>query len=112
MFKLSIVTINLNNLVGLQKTMQSVFNQTFTDYEYIVIDGGSTDGSKEYIEKHTNKLVYWVSEKDGGVYEAMNKGIIKATGEYCNFLNSGDYFWNNSVLEKSLVHNEVDIFYG
>ncbi len=88
MLKLSIITINLNNLAGLQKTMQSVFEQTFTDYEYIVIDGGSTDGSKEYIEQHSDKLAYWVSEKDKGIYNAMNKGIIKAGGDYLLFLNS------------------------
>lgn len=71
--KLSIITVNLNNLPGLQKTMQSVLEQTYTDYEYIVIDGGSTDGSKEYIAQHSNKLAYCVSEKDKSIYNAMNK---------------------------------------
>ena len=98
--KLSIITINFNNLAGLQKTMQSVFEQTFTDYEYIVIDGGSTDGSKEYIEQYADKLTYWVSEPDGGIYNAMNKGIVKANGEYLNFMNSGDLFCDKYVLEK------------
>ena len=111
--KLSIITINLNNYKGLQKTIQSVFAQSFTDYEYLIIDGGSTDGSKEYIEEQANKLIYWVSEKDNGVYNAMNKGIVKAKGEYLLFLNSGDYFFNNDVL-KHLIENghDADIVYG
>ncbi len=93
--------------------MQSVFEQTFTDYEYIVIDGGSTDGSKELIEKHTNKLVYCVSEKDEGIFNAMNKGIRKANGDYLIFMNSGDYFFASDVLTKvfNKEHGE-DILYG
>jgi glycosyltransferase involved in cell wall biosynthesis len=113
MTKLSIITINLNNLSGLQKTMQSVFAQTFTDYEYIIIDGESCDGSKEVIEKHQNKLVYWVSEKDTGIYNAMNKAVTQAKGEYLLFLNSGDYFCSNEVLKAICADlNEEDIIYG
>ncbi|MBS1736015.1 MAG: glycosyltransferase [Bacteroidetes bacterium] len=110
---LSIITINFNNLQGLQKTMQSVFEQTYTDFEYIVIDGGSTDGSKEWIETHRNKLAYCISEKDNGIYHAMNKGIQQAGGEYLLFLNSGDYLLDNKVLEN-LVKDGVnkDIIYG
>lgn len=110
--KLSIITINFNNLAGLQKTMQSVFEQTFTDYEYIVIDGGSTDGSKEYIEQYADKLTYWVSEPDKGIYNAMNKGIIKANGNYLNFMNSGDLFCDKYVLEKlsSIALKDAIIF--
>lgn len=93
--------------------MKSVFEQTFTDYEYIIIDGGSTDGSKEYIEQHADKLTYWVSEKDGGVYEGMNKGIEKATGEYLMFLNSGDYLIQPKVLDEAVSLNLTeDIIYG
>ncbi len=111
--KLSIITINYNNLTGLQKTMQSVFEQTFTDYEYIIIDGGSTDGSKEYIEQYAGKLAYWVSEKDEGVYQAMNKGIVKSKGEYLQFLNSGDYLVTNLILSESSIFLGVpDIVYG
>jgi len=111
--KLSIITINLNNKKGLQRTLESVFAQTFTDYEYIIIDGGSTDGSNELIEKHQNKFVYWVSEKDGGIFNAMNKGIVKANGEYFFFLNSGDYLIDNYILEKigTCTFNS-DIVYG
>src|SRR5258705_4030466 len=89
--RLSIITINYNNLTGLQKTMESVFTQSFADYEYIIIDGCSTDGSKEYIEHYGSRLAYRVSEKDKGVYDAMNKGIVRAKGEYLLMLNSGDY---------------------
>jgi len=113
MLKLSIITINYNNRQGLQKTMESVFAQTFSDYEYIIIDGGSTDGSKELIEKHQNKLVYWVSEKDGGIFNAQNKGILKSKGEYLLFLNSGDILYEPTVLSyvNSFLNN-TSIVYG
>ena len=78
--KLSIVTINYNNLEGLIKTMESVVNQTWKEFEFIVIDGGSTDGSAAYIESQSGNIDYWVSEKDAGIYNAMNKGIARATG--------------------------------
>lgn len=111
--KLSIITVNLNNLYGLQKTMESVFPQTFTDYEYIIIDGGSTDGSREYIEQHSVKLSYWISEQDTGIYQAMNKGILQATGQYLLFLNSGDYLVNAEVIIDFLFQGSgEDILYG
>ena len=84
--KLSIITVNLNNREGLQKTIDSVVNQTFRDFEWIVIDGGSTDGSKELIEQYADHFAYWVSEPDKGIYNAMNKGIKVAKGEYLQFL--------------------------
>lgn len=111
--KVSILTINLNNRNGLDKTMQSVFNQTFTDYEYIVIDGGSNDGSKELIEENSNKIDYWISERDNGLYHAMNKAIKMSNGEYCFFLNSGDYFVNTNVLTDVFKHpTDADIISG
>ena len=70
---LSIITVNYNNLSGLKKTLDSVISQTSKDFEWIVIDGGSTDGSKELLEEYSDKISYWVSEKDHGIYEAMNK---------------------------------------
>jgi glycosyltransferase involved in cell wall biosynthesis len=111
--KISIITINQNNEVGLKKTIESVIAQKFTDFEYIIIDGASTDGSVEVINQHSNKLAYWVSEPDSGIYNAMNKGIAKANGEYCLFLNSGDWL-NNNVLEKVApqLNNKIDILYG
>lgn len=99
--KLSIITINYNNLEGLKRTVESVINQTWQEFEYIVIDGGSNDGSAEYIESQSNNINYWVSEPDKGVYNAMNKGIVKATGEYLLFLNSGDYLFDDTVLQEN-----------
>lgn len=96
----SIITINYNDAVGLQSTMDSVFDQTLTDYEYIVIDGGSTDGSLEIIKSNCGNIHFWVSENDDGIYDAMNKGIAVAKGGYCMFLNSGDKFYDKAVLQK------------
>ena len=101
--KLSIITVNLNNLEGLKKTYDSVVCQTFTDYEWIVIDGGSTDGSREFIEEHAEKCSYWCSEPDKGIFNAMNKGVLHANGQYCLFLNSGDHFYGNKILRKAQV---------
>ena len=106
--KLSIITIAYNNKAGLIKTMESVFSQTYKDIEYIIIDGGSTDGSKEVIEAFSDRLNYWVSEHDNGIYNALNKGILKANGEYVLFLNSGDWFLNMDIL--SLFMNDLDDF--
>ena len=97
--KLSIITINFNNAEGLRKTIESVVSQTFTDYEYIVIDGASTDESVDVIKQYTDKITYWVSEFDKGIYNAMNKGILKAKGEYCLFLNSGDWLVDEDVIK-------------
>jgi glycosyltransferase involved in cell wall biosynthesis len=105
--KLSIITINYNNLKGLKRTVESVVNQTWREFEYIVIDGGSTDGSAEYTESQNDKIDYWVSEPDKGIYNAMNKGIAKATGEYLLFLNSGDHLFSNEVMEES--HNFLSL---
>jgi glycosyltransferase involved in cell wall biosynthesis len=111
--KFSIITVNLNNKVGLQKTLESVFAQTFTDYEYIIIDGGSTDGSKELIEKHQNKFVYAVSIKDSGIFNAQNKGILKSKGEYLLFLNSGDKLSEPGVINYvNSFLGDTDIVYG
>ncbi|UAY52234.1 glycosyltransferase family 2 protein [Ferruginibacter albus] len=112
---LSIITINYNNEPGLRKTIKSVFDQTFTDYEYIIIDGGSTDGSTVIIEEHQQRFSYTVSEKDNGIYDAINKGIAKAKGRYLLFLNSGDFLVNEkvlSIISKSLIQQQHDIVYG
>nr|WP_302831233.1 glycosyltransferase family 2 protein [uncultured Bacteroides sp.] len=112
--KISIITINYNNADGLVQTIESVKRQTFSDYEWIVIDGGSTDGSKEVILKNQKLFSYWCSEKDNGVYNAMNKGIRRAVGNYLFFLNSGDYFHDSTVLEdvKHFLESGEDIVYG
>ena len=95
--KLSIITINLNNREGLQKTIESVISQTFRDFEWIVIDGGSTDGSAELIKQYAAHFAYWVSESDKGIYNAMNKGIRQAKGEWLQFLNSGDQLYEETT---------------
>lgn len=110
--KISIITVNYNNLIGLQKTVESVRSQTWQEFEHIIIDGCSTDGSTIYLEQNTNLFTYWVSEQDKGVYHAMNKGIAKATGTYLLFLNSGDHFFSTKSLEKhSQEINDKDIIY-
>lgn len=101
---ISIITVNLNDVEGLKRTMTSVFEQTWQDFEYLVIDGGSKDGSEELIKEHKDQLNYWVSEQDSGIYNAMNKGIKAATGEYLLFLNSGDHLFNNDVLRENTHH--------
>lgn len=114
MSKISVITVNYNDKVGLKKTIESVINQTFQDFEFIVVDGGSTDGGKEIIEEYKEKIDYWFSEPDNGIYSAMNKGIKVAKGEFIIFMNSGDIFCNKEVLDKvkSNLVDEFDIYYG
>ena len=95
---ISIITINYNNASGLEKTIRSVVEQTYNEYEYIIIDGASLDKSKEVIQEYQRYIDFWCSEKDSGIYNAMNKGIQKASGEYLLFLNSGDVLNNSAVL--------------
>lgn len=95
---ISIITINYNNCLGLEKTIYSVREQRFSDIEFIVIDGLSTDNSKSIILKNQDIISYWVSEKDKGIYDAMNKGIIASHGSYILFLNSGDFLVNKNTL--------------
>ena len=104
--KLSIITINFNNRDGLRKTIESVVNQTWRDFEYIIIDGGSKDGSVEVIKEFADRIDYWVSEPDKGIYNAMNKGIAVANGEYCQFLNSGDTLSDTNVAK--CIASELD----
>lgn len=109
--KYSVITINYNHKEGLKRTIKSVISQTSTDYEYIIIDGGSTDGSIDTIKEHEGHISYWVSQKDNGVYHAMNKGIAQAHGDYCIFMNSGDCFHSPLVLE-SVEEYQEDIVCG
>jgi glycosyltransferase involved in cell wall biosynthesis len=115
--KLSIITINLNNVEGLRRTMESVFCQTSNEFEYIVVDGDSVDGSKDIIYQFDNKNKHsfkWLSEKDNGIYQAMNKGIQMATGDFIQFLNSGDFLVATDVTERMLkaIPEGCNIFYG
>lgn len=110
--KFSIITVNYNNLDGLKKTVNSIKGQTFQDFEYLVIDGNSTDGSANYIKENKGLFDFWVSEPDQGVYHAMNKGIKHASGDYLLFLNSGDHFYNSKVLENNKEHiKDSDLVY-
>jgi len=110
---LSIITINYNDVHGLQKTIDSVLSQTWKDYEWIIIDGGSTDGSKELIEKYQQHFSFWCSEPDKGIYNAMNKGIGHIHGDYAIYLNSADVFYEETTLEKAFaVKRTADVLYG
>ena len=105
--KVSIITVNYNDAAGLERTIKSVISQTFRDYEFIIIDGGSTDNSVEVIRKYENFIDYWVSECDGGIYPGMNKGLRHAKGEYVNFMNGGDCYHDNMVL-GNIFKNDID----
>ena len=116
---LSIITINRNNAKGLEKTMQSVLSQVGADFEYVVVDGASTDGSVEIIKRFKEQFgnrLRWVSEPDKGIYDAMNKGIGMAAGDYLQFLNSGDCLVSDYVTERMYVALEKSghpsILYG
>jgi glycosyltransferase involved in cell wall biosynthesis len=113
--RFSIITVNLNNILGLRKTIENVVCQTFTDYEYVIIDGGSTDGSVEVIQEFADKITYWVSEADKGIYNAMNKGIDVAKGDFICFLNSGDEFFSKyslQLLAGNITDSKAELFFG
>ena len=98
-YKLSIITICYNE-PNIEKTCESIINQTWQDFEWIVIDGGSTDGTLEILNKYKTRINKLISEPDKGIYNALNKGIKFAKGEWLNFMNGGDRFCDNLVLEK------------
>lgn len=113
MQKLTIITINYNHFDGLKRTIDSIVSQTFTNYEWIVVDGGSTDGSKQLLEQYHDCFTWWCSEPDTGVYNAMNKGLAHATGEYVNFMNAGDTFASPTILSEIFTNQHTaDILYG
>lgn len=97
---ISIVTAVYNGAMALEETMLSVINQTYTNIEYIIIDGKSTDETVDIIKKYENKIAYWISEPDKGIYNAMNKGLAKANGDWVFFLNVGDCFESDSAIEN------------
>lgn len=111
--KISVVTVCYNAADTIEKTMLSVLNQTYHDIEYIIIDGGSTDGTVEIIRKYADRIAYWVSEPDKGIYDAMNKGIKVATGEYIYFLGADDLLCENVFFYIApLLTRTHTIYYG
>lgn len=111
--KVSIVTINLNNAIGIKNTIQSIRLQSFQDYEFIVTDGLSTDDSLDVIKANEDIVDSWVSEKDCGIYDAMNKSLQRCHGEYVIFMNSGDCFYDERVLENVFTSSTTeDVIYG
>lgn len=112
---ISIVTVVLNSVETIERTIKSIINQPFTNYEYIIIDGGSNDGTLDIIRKYSNYISFWISEPDKGIYDAMNKGIAYAKGEYISILNSDDWYVTNSlsVIANQIQNNpNIDIIYG
>lgn len=113
--KISIVTVVYNDHLHIEQTMLSVLNQTYDNIEYIVIDGGSTDGTVSIIKQYAERLAYWISEPDKGVYDAMNKAISHVTGTYVSFMNSGDSFYSNATLSEVFTNQnqlDIDVIYG
>ena len=103
--RVTIITISYNAVLGIERTINSVITQTYSNLQYIIIDGGSTDGTVDIIKKYADKIDYWVSEPDSGIYYAMNKGIAIADGDWINFMNAGDYFVDRNVIEQIFQHN-------
>lgn len=112
---ISVITVVRNDATGIRRTMESFFSQTWEHKEYIVIDGGSTDGTAAIISEYADRLTYWCSETDGGIYEAMNKGIQHASGQWINFLNSGDYYASERSLAEAMTAvstDDADVLFG
>jgi glycosyltransferase involved in cell wall biosynthesis len=115
--RISVITVVYNGVSAIEKTIQSVIGQSYKNVEYIIIDGASTDGTTDIIKKYSDKINYWISEKDNGIYDAMNKGIAAAKGNWIVFINCGDFFYSNTTLLEIFVNkardiNDADIIYG
>lgn len=111
--KISVVTVVFNDHLHIEQTLCSVLNQTYDNIEYIVIDGGSTDGTVSIVKKYEKRLAYWISEPDKGVYDAMNKAISHVTGTYVSFMNSGDSFYSNETLNEVFTKGlDKDVIFG
>lgn len=112
---ITIITVVYNGAQFLEDTIKSVINQSFKNFEYIVIDGGSTDGTLEIIQKYQSHIAKWISEPDKGIYDAMNKGIDLSTGSWLNFMNAGDSLYSSEVLENVFdneISQDIGIIYG
>lgn len=114
--KISVITVVCNAAQTIEDTMLSVLTQTYPNVEYIVIDGGSGDGTVAVIKKYSKRLACWISEPDNGLYDAMNKGILRATGDWINFMNAGDKFSSDDVLKRIFGENTdysgIDVIFG
>ena len=113
--KISIITVSLNSVKTIKQTIESILSQDYSNIEYIIIDGGSTDGTVKVIESYSDKISYYISEPDKGIYEGMNKGIKAATGDVIGILNSDDFYPNNFVLSnvvKTFNNSNCDAVYG
>ncbi|GHZ48428.1 Putative glycosyltransferase EpsE [Vibrio cholerae] len=109
---ITVVTVVYNGEAFLEDTILSVINQTYDNVEYIIIDGGSTDGTLDIVRKYEHAIDYWVSESDKGIYDAMNKGIFLSTGKWINFMNAGDSFSTPDIMYNVSCHTDVDVIYG
>ena len=112
---ISIITVVYNGEKNLEETILSVINQTYDNVEFIIIDGSSTDGTIDIIKKYEDKIDYWISEKDSGIFDAMNKGILASKGDYINFMNAGDFFTRIHLVKEVvniLNSEEIDFLYG
>ncbi len=113
---ISVITVVFNGELFLEETIKSVLNQTYDNVEYLIIDGGSTDGTLDIIKRYKNQIDYWVSEPDKGIYDAMNKGIALASGTWLNFMNAGDSFNTSTVLNEiftdSTQFQNIDFIYS
>ena len=111
---ITIITVSYNAVSNIEETIESVINQTYPYIEYIIIDGGSKDGTIDIIKKYEDRISNWISEPDKGIYDAMNKGIKLATGEWINFMNSGDTFFSMNTIEELFkkASYKSDIIYG
>ncbi|MFB0493783.1 glycosyltransferase involved in cell wall biosynthesis [Mucilaginibacter sp. OAE612] len=111
--RLSVITIVYNNVRDIERTIRSVINQTYTNIEYIIVDGLSNDGTLQVIDKYKSQITKFISEKDEGIYDAMNKGLALTTGDYVIFMNSGDEFYDNETVAAVFAAAEdADIYYG
>ncbi|WP_445637548.1 Glycosyltransferase 2-like domain-containing protein [Nostoc sp. DSM 114161] len=111
---ISIITITYNRLQDLRETFSNIISQTYPNLEYIIIDGGSQDGTVDFLHENSADISYWISEKDAGIYDAMNKGALAATGDWLIFMNCGDKFFAEDTLTKvaEYLDNSVDVVYG
>lgn len=110
---LTVITVVYNNVRDIERTIASVIRQTYPHIEYLIIDGGSTDGTVDVIKQYADRIAHWISESDNGIYEAMNKGLARATGDYVLFMNSGDEIFADDTVAKVFASApDADIYYG